>query len=406
MNRINPLKKDWFYLISILVFIMLEPYTYISMYKINTSISLLIISFILVAGYMVKYITSKKVIMISVEKLLFMLLLVILLLLNKLLTNDNSAFYFILVITIGLAYFATELFDFIKFKSAYSMVISFLCLFSIIVTYTVLFFPNLFIGWLPSIYHGPNSMRFLDAGLNFVYLPEYGVQYRNYSIFREPGVFQFYIIIALIFELWINDGPPKKSRIFLYCITLVSTFSTVGLITGIIVLFSYLISDMKNSNNKVKWLIGVFVFFIAFTLGYFKIPFVQEGLNDSFGKLSGGGGSMASRSGSLISYFNAWYNKPFIGWGYTRGVYEAGELYLKKYTEDNTNTIFTNLAFFGLAYGATYQYLLIKFVSLSKKDLVVKLIIFIVLMLTINSQRFIESMIIFMLLFYSISKKN
>ncbi|PGY13296.1 hypothetical protein [Bacillus cereus] len=399
-------KNNWLYIFSILIFIILEPYTYISMYKVP-KVSFVIITGILLVGYIGKVLNNKEDIKISGKKFIVALALMGILLLNKLITNDPSYFYFFLAMTICLAYFISELYNFEKFLEAYSKVMAFLCMFSLITTYAIIFFPTPFMGIFPTIEHNPGNyiMKFIDVGLSFVYIPDYGMQYRNYSIFREPGVFQFYINLALIFELWFKNEKIKKSRLVVYYITLISTFSTTGLIIGLVILFTYIVTNTQSNSNKIRFIIGISIFLLIFTVMYYKIPFIQENFDGAFDKFNGGESSTA-RTASLIAYLVAWLNKPIIGWGYTGGVYEAGNLYLHEYTQDNTNTIVTNFAFFGLIYGLIYQLLLVKFVNLSKQTLVIRIVMFIVLMLAINSQKFIDSMLIFTLLFYAIDKKR
>ena len=67
---------------------------------------------------------------------------------------------------------------------------------------------------------------------------------RNFGFARVPGVFAIYIIIALIFETFINENSSVK-RIIIFTITLITTFST----TGFIAFGFYLIAILFNSSN-------------------------------------------------------------------------------------------------------------------------------------------------------------
>lgn len=86
-------KNNWLYIFSILIFIILEPYTYISMYKVP-KVSFVIITGILLVGYIGKVLNNKEDIKISGKKFIVALALMGILLLNKLITNDPSYFYF------------------------------------------------------------------------------------------------------------------------------------------------------------------------------------------------------------------------------------------------------------------------------------------------------------------------
>lgn len=50
-----------------------------------------------------------------------------------------------------------------------------------------------------------------------------GALIRNWRIFREPGVFQMYLILGLLAQLFILKRP-KLFSIIVYIITIITTF--------------------------------------------------------------------------------------------------------------------------------------------------------------------------------------
>ena len=60
---------------------------------------------------------------------------------------------------------------------------------------------------------------------------------RNQAIFWEPGAFQFFVNLALIWNNYFNDKNQNKFNI-LFSITVLSTFSTLGYIVFAVVIFT------------------------------------------------------------------------------------------------------------------------------------------------------------------------
>lgn len=394
-------------IISIFALIALESKTYISMYKVTNINALVILFALIIINVLYHNILKRKQIPFNKRKVIVLLLMSSTLLFNKVATNDGSGFTFRLIILIVIAFFFSEIYTLDKFVYYFTEIMLFLCIYSLIATYAVIFFPSIFQEIFPVVHHGMKNMYFLDTVFCFVYLPEFGMQYRNYSIFSEPGVFQFYLNLTLILELWYKKNTHNiMFRIGVYLVTLISTFSTAGLIVGGIIFLYYFLSSSKGSNGfKVK--IGIILTSLVIVfVGKFVFPDLSALLYESINKFSGGdfGGSKYSRVGSLYAYFNAWVEKPLIGWGYERGISEVGEKFLSQYTTDNTNTIFTNLGVYGSVYGGVYLLLFIKFFTQLKTNLITKIVTITAMLLSFNNENFIDSTIIFCLLFYSLDK--
>ena len=94
-------------------------------------------------------------------------------------------------------------------------------------------FYNLFIVVIPKIYYYSSIMV------------------RNFGLFREPGVYQMYIILALIIQLFIFSKPNLKITI-MYILVLISTFSTTGYIALLLLLGTYMVKRNKNRNDAIK----------------------------------------------------------------------------------------------------------------------------------------------------------
>lgn len=194
----------------------------------------------------------------------------------------------------------------------------------------------------------------------------------------------------------------KTLRITILIVTLITTFSTAGIMVGVLIIFAFIIQSKASigKNDRIRWLVSI-ICLLTITC-YIAIPEFASIIDGLFVKLSGGG-SLDSRAGSFSAYFWAWLENPIIGWGYEAGVTEAGAKFLSQYTAHNTNTIFSNLAFYGLVYGSLYFILFSKFILNICAPLFSRIIVLLAMMISINNERFIDNGIIFILMFYAIS---
>lgn len=86
---------------------------------------------------------------------------------------------------------------------------------------------------------------------------------RNSSIFREPGVFMVYLGLSLIVELIYLPRVRKKYNvihIIILLVALLSTFSTGGIVTGVLILLLVILSQRKIN-------LSVFIFSILLAIG-------------------------------------------------------------------------------------------------------------------------------------------
>lgn len=121
-----------------------------------------------------------------------------------------------------------------------------------------------------------------SAGLKFNNLflcgiPEIQYYIRNFGIFREPGVYQFFILISLYYLLMLY---PKKDKwlyinIIILVIGLISTFSISGYASFIILLCAFFIGNLDNVRNYRKQLfMGViFTSCIILVVYYYSLDF-------------------------------------------------------------------------------------------------------------------------------------
>ena len=117
----------------------------------------------------------------------------------------------------------------------------------------------------------------------FVYCVSTAVPHRNCGIFWEPGAFQVYLNLALLFTLNDTELSRRWLRIVILMIALLTTISTTGYICAALILMSYFISlDMKKKFKAILFALAVLL-----AVGGVVIPIAIESFTYKFG-LDGG----------------------------------------------------------------------------------------------------------------------
>ena len=175
--------------------------------------------------------------------------------------------------------------------------------------------------------------------------------YRNWGLFREPGVYQMYLNISLIFMLFYKNIEVKIYRILIIILTILSTFSTTAYFVMFCILLTFFI--LTNNKNKIKFFWGLisaiilFVLFAAlFDFDIIELVFLTK--NASYASMP-----------KTERYFSVFVNL-YIGFNnllYGAGISHTVELF-QHFTKNiyffetihNTNHILIKFANFGIIY--------------------------------------------------------
>lgn len=126
---------------------------------------------------------------------------------------------------IFIAAFIPLLFRFKDVATAYSNIIVFLAISSLVIYVCLVFYPGIAANF--SKINGLTDFSYFNLFLYVV--PETGFNGRNYSIFWEPGAFQAFLFLALLFECYIFSFKRHWQSVVLL-IALLTTRSTTAYI--------------------------------------------------------------------------------------------------------------------------------------------------------------------------------
>lgn len=242
-----------------------------------------------------------------------------------------------------------------EFAKHFVTSIVFLSIVSFIASVIFVVLPS-FNSLLPSI-ETKTGHRFVFYIFNNQKYPQDGEYYRNYSIFREPGVFIIYINIALIFTLYFKN----HNKIFKYIVLLIacaSSLSTAGAFVFAFISIFYFFGNRTKMIKENRHAYYKYAYYFAFGLiavGLGILVFDRVLILRIFGKVFNDHASTGSRVDSVIINLKLWLESPVsIMFGNGTSFMEDNFLIFSKSmgssATDNTNTLLKILGVFGPFY--------------------------------------------------------
>ncbi len=341
------------------------------------------------------------------EALVFVGLMIAATLSTMLLTGDVTGGYFKIILIVLMGWMLSRLVSFGEAISSYILIMVLLSGYSLVMLYVM----RPFVEASPHIifprFANSEGLPFINA--RFTYIVDVENYYRNFGIFREPGVYQVFLNFAIMFELFFKKARANLLFLCLLYAGLISTFSPPGYIGGLFLGAAYMVGARKISYEHKKRFLVLLVVFIFSVAALFVF---NDGFNtivtESIVKLVARESSFQGRLVAILANLEAWAERPFFGGGITYGLTGLAMqkmLYSFGYsTAHNTSTIGAYLAAFGFFFTLLYIALLIKLIARSGAGVVRDFIMFFVVMLSINTQLLIYSELLYMLLFLGFCK--
>ncbi|MEK5398940.1 hypothetical protein [Paenibacillus sp. FSL K6-2859] len=332
----------------------------------------------------------------NLKSYLLLLLLIIVSLVSSFIYGDGIYNHIIILSAVISGYLVTLAYSFERFINVYLKIMYFISVFSIIVYLIVSFVPSI-LNFTPVIgYRVGVEVHNLFFS---VALP--GAEFnRNYGLFWEPGAFQVYLNLALIFELF-TKKTVRKRYVVGFIIAIITTFSTTGYIVLVPILLAYLINNGRINMNYKK----TYKYFLVISLlSFLVLEFMpEEYIRLIFGKLEGvfseGGSTNFSttvRVNAIVFPFYEFIRSPLIGVGYRQYLAMAAE---KIFTMP-TFTPINWFALFGLLWGVSCNYYYLRNIMHFKSGNISRCLIAIALLLVIMSEDFIRIAFMYVLIFY------
>lgn len=362
--------------------------------------------FAVIAFIFFYFVAIKRNIQIQRKSLFLLVVLIIALLFNMLVNQDYTFGYVYLIILLTLGFFVNHLIDSDEYIEVTIKCMYFLAIYSILI-YLFRSFVFSYRSFFPHFYN--------DSGLPFFHLgasvlvdnPSY---YRLFGIFRESGVYQIFLNIAVMFELFARKGEIRKKYIIVFIITIVLTFSTPGYFALFSILLIYMVMNLKKASriNKKNIRKIISVFFIIAIIYAIVNPSIIYYFDSAISKFTNKESSYIGRTTSIIVELRLWTNRPFFGYGITKGFELSKSIgsQILNLNMFNTSTFTGLLVTLGGVFTSMFTLMFVKAASRLNGNVLTKTFLVLVLVFIMSSQLMMYNPYIYSLLFWGLNYKN
>lgn len=298
--------------------------------------------------------------------------------------RDWQMMYFSILICLYFAVFLTYFLSYRVVARYYVVILTALGIYSIAALW--IFRPLLLdTGVLTvPVFYNPIGVMFYNFGLSFV--SDWYVKTRNFGIFREPGVYQYFVILALFLNNY--TVPWKRQRTlwlinFALAATMLTTLSTGG-VAELALLALVVFVDKKLYKDPRAWLVILTAVVILAALAVYIImdqgELYWELYSMVLGKFQPGEDSAVERLDAIFADLSIFLRHPLVGDKLSAVLYSAAN------NTTSTLVLYAGLGIFG---GTLNVVAWIALVWEKERRIWVNLALLVVLFLSFNTQNLI-----------------
>lgn len=228
---------------------------------------------------------------------------------------------------------------------------------------------------------------------------------RNLGAFWEPGAYQAYLNLALIFLNFI----VKKDKYFMFknlilIITIFSTLSTTGIVCFLLFVVALILNKDKKSIGTISTVLLLFLCIILFLN---KNSIIHNILFSKFSSDSTSYISYSTRLNAVLNEVNIIINSPLIGVGFNKyaAIYKelSSNLFMDAVT---TCTSLAAWSIYGVIYFVCFNLGFIKIARKVCKSFLSLLIILVIFIVILNTEDWTFSLLFNILCIYGLNKTN
>jgi len=317
--------------------------------------------------------------------------------------NDFQLYTFSIMLCFYYVFFALNVFtldDFYRIFSNIMFLLSIFSLFTLFVLRPLLFNSGILTRYISVIYNAAGLPLF-DFLFSYVVPLQYYI--RNFGLFREPGVYQIFLNIALIYEVLLNKDKKRYLNILFLTITILSTFSTPGFAVCGLIFFIQFVKVFTKFDLLRKWklLKAILVCFLFIFITIYLLANVFQPIKDTivemWVKFLTHNMSTDQRMNSILSNVNLFIKNPIIGSRFLDVLVING---------DTINSSVSLVAHFGILVGILLVSLQVKFSKIITDNFWIKIIVIILLELLISTQYLLTNQIFWIFVFSPLFYRN
>lgn len=271
------------------------------------------------------------------------------LLFPMLVKRDWQFMYFSVLFAVLYSVLVTFWMDLKSLARLYTLILAVLASFSLLCTYGLRFLADAGI-LTPPILYNTIDVPYYNYGACVVFLNE--LKWRSLGIFREPGVYQFFLILALYLH---NDICEWKNQAFYWIIniilgfTMLATLAYGGIVEMALLIVVLFFEKGWYKNRRCQILAAAMI--LALVAAYNIIHWIDGPLWGEIWmlkhKFSMGGESVTDRFGSIIVNTKLFLQSPLFGTNVAQILYHPDIL-------NNTSSTTIIMAMLGMAGAALH----------------------------------------------------
>ena len=304
--------------------------------------------------------------------------------------RDWQLMYFSILLCVLTAVFLTYFTNVREVSKYYVLILVALGIYSIVVTYCLK--KPAREGLInPAVFYNTNDWEFFNFGLAYVNTAKYW--HRNFGIFREPGVYQFFVLLAVYLNNYCVDWNCQwklwACNVAL-AFTMLSTFALGGFAElGLLIVFLYF--DKKWYRESWGKAAGIgSVALLVGAVGYFFYRMHQPFFNksilfefyDMFIRLTTDSDSMLDRQDAVTTNLQFFVKNPLVGERIAEVLHG---------TNHNTSSTMLLFAILGIAGGTLNVAAWIALLWKRERNIAGNLILLVILFLSFNTQNLVAN---------------
>lgn len=311
------------------------------------------------------------------------ILICVVLLLPMIVKQDWQMMYFSIVLCPLFAIFLTYFVSYQDVSKIYVTIMAVLSAYSVVATYFLRMLPDSGLLGVPELYNA-NDVAFYNFGLSFV--SQSYVKNRNFGIFREPGVYQYFLLLALFlnnftvswqktFKHWLVNG--------ILAVTMLTTLATGGFVElGIFAVILFFNKKLYRSRKaSIVVIVGILIIAIALVLIIRQKGQLYWELYGMFiSKFLPGEESGIDRASSIIQNALYFFRNPLVGEKISEVLYSV---------QNNTSSTMILFAILGVLGGALNVAAWFSLIWKKEQGIITNLGLLLVLFMSFNTQNLV-----------------
>ena len=301
-------------------------------------------------------------------------------LLPMVLKRDWQLMYFTIFLGLLLAVFLSYFVTLRETARYYVLLLCSLSLYAILATYLLRRLPDNGIWNVPQFLNGADN-AFYDFGLCNVSITH--VASRNFGVFREPGVYQFFILIGLyLTNYWVDW--EKESHMWItnaiLAATMLSTMATGGVIElGLFAVVLFFDKKMyRDKRLRLAAIALVIAAFIVVIISFLQKNAIYWFLYDTLlEKFINKTDSVTDRTAAFAANIELFFQHPIVGAGMSEVLHTV---------RNNTSSTLILYAAYGILGGTLNVACWAAFVWKRERPLLLNLALLVILFMAFNTQ--------------------